>query len=120
MYVLKHIDENTTIYERMFSNALIDNPIDIDTISIILNGHNKLYIEEVYDLHDILNAEFKIEDKYCYIEDVNGGFVCFLEDKEYFLKEYEDSSSIIEGSKKEVEDYLRIHINEFSVKIPKL
>lgn len=47
----------------------------------------------------------------CYIEDCNGGFICYSNDKEHFLKNH-DKVVCCEGSKEDVEEYLNMKISE--------
>lgn len=51
----------------------------------------------------------KIE-KLSYLEDENGGFLCYEKDKEKFIKEFK-ATICFEGTKKEMEDYLKIDIS---------
>lgn len=53
----------------------------------------------------------------CYIEDQNGGFLCYSKDKEYFLKNY-DKVVCCEGDKLEVEKYLNRNISNEMITIP--
>lgn len=43
--------------------------------------------------------------KLCYIEDCNGGFICYSKDKKYFLENH-DKIVCCEGSKSDIEEYL--------------
>ncbi|SCJ49250.1 Uncharacterised protein [uncultured Clostridium sp.] len=47
----------------------------------------------------------------CYIEDCNGGFLCYSKDKEYFLKN-NDKVICCEGEKLDVEEYLNMKISD--------
>lgn len=57
-----------------------------------------------------------MEEHFCYIEDINGGYFCPEEDKEYFLNEYEVTKNAggnicASGTKEELE-------KEFEVMLP--
>ena len=57
-------------------------------------------------------------DKLCYIEDINGGYFCNEQDKDYFLNEYEytkDCGGIVcdIGTKEDLEK--RIWKNKFYI-----
>lgn len=47
----------------------------------------------------------------CYMEDWNGGILCYSDDKEYFLNQRTNPSLCIEGTKEEVEEYIHGKIN---------
>lgn len=49
--------------------------------------------------------------KLYYIEDCNGGFICYSKDKDYFLRD-KDRVICYEGDKLELEKYLNRHIDE--------
>lgn len=48
----------------------------------------------------------------CYMEDFIGGFICYSEDKEYFLKQETNPKICYEGIRKEVEDYIGNEIKD--------
>lgn len=118
MYFKEKVSEIENNYTKVFKGAIIDKSIDEKTLGIIIDGPQKLYIEELYTLYEIVNAEFRLEDIYCYIRCTHGYFVCFLEDKECFLKKYKNSSVIMEGSKEEIENYAKIKINTDYISMP--
>ena len=118
MYFKKKINENENDYEKIFEDAIIDKSIDGKTLGIIIKGPQNLYIEELYTLYDIINAEFRLEDKYCYMKDSKGYFVCYSEDKDCFLQLDKTTSLIIEGSKKEIENYTKIKISPDYISMP--
>lgn len=52
--------------------------------------------------------------KICYLEDYLGGFLCYSEDKEYFLNENTNPVICAEGTFAEISEYLnkRIDVND--------
>ena len=50
--------------------------------------------------------------KLCYIEDFMGGFICYENQKKYFLSVDESATVCFEGTKEELEDHLGYKISE--------
>ena len=53
--------------------------------------------------------------KLCYIEDFMGGFICYENQKEYFLSVDESAKVCFEGTKEELEEYLGYEISEDNI-----
>lgn len=53
--------------------------------------------------------------KLCYIEDFMGGFICYENQKEYFLSVDESTKVCFEGTKEELEEYLGYEISEDNI-----
>lgn len=53
--------------------------------------------------------------KLCYIEDFMGGFICYENQKEYFLSVDESIKVCFEGTKEELEEYLGYEISEDNI-----
>ena len=107
MYTQYKNDDNKLSCRRNFNNGLIcnrTNEYGDSVIQIVIKGTENFFLEDKYYLYDILRAEFKLEDIYCYVEDFDGGFVCYKED----VKHFPNASVCIEGTKEEIEEYVHI------------